>query len=167
MKDSKSRPPLRKDAPRAKLATPAHERPKLYVRLEPATYQRIVEAAEANHISVTAEAERRLEKSLEPNFASQSLEAFGAHVMAAFRMGGQLVAQDRPFNEWVKDPTAYERAVALALEALMSWHPNPLRFRDAAGNPIKVRGVTTTVSTNPADAGKLHFITPDENKSED
>src|SRR4029077_2163837 len=103
MKDSKSRPTLRKDAPRAKLATPAHERPKLYVRLEPATYQRIVEAAEDNHISVPAEAERRLEKSLEPTFASQSLEAFGAYVMASFRMGGQLVAQDRPFNEWVKD----------------------------------------------------------------
>lgn len=165
MKDSrKNRPPLRKDAPRAKLATPAHERPKVYVRLEPATYQKIVEAANANRISVTAEAERRLEKSFEPHFATHSLEAFGSLVMSAFRMGGQLVAQDRPYEEWIKDDlAAFDRGAALAVEALLSWRPKPLR--DAAGKPIKVLGVSTTVSFNPADEGKL-FITP-ERKGED
>ena len=158
LKNSKSsRPSPRKDASRAKLTTPARERPKVSVQLEPTIYKNLLDAAEANRISVTAEAERRLEKSFEPRFATYSLESYGAHVMAAFRMGGQMAAPDRPYEEWIKDEAAFDRAVALAVEALLSWRPKPLR--DAAGSPIKVHSVHTTVSFNPADAGKLHFIT--------
>ena len=136
------------------------ERRMIGTRVMPEVYDQLAAAARDHRMTLSEEVARRLEKSFEPNFASQSLEAFGSHVMTAFRMGGQLVAQDRPFNEWVKDPVAYERAVALAIEALMSWRPNPFRFRDAAGNPIKVLGVSTTVSANPADAGKLRFHHP-------
>ena len=74
------------------------------------------------------------------------------------------VAGDRPIEEWVKDrEVAFDRAVALAVEALLSWRPKPLQ--DAAGNPIKVLGVNTTVSFNPADGGKLTLTTP-KNESE-
>ena len=79
-------------------------------------------------------------------------------------MGGQLAAPDRPFEEWKDNPAAIRRAVALGVEAMMSWFQQ--HFRDAAGNPIKVRGISTTVNFDPAEAGQLAFITT-ETKRED
>jgi hypothetical protein len=164
----KSSPSPRRDAPRAKLATPARQRPKVSFKVEPALYKQLLEAAEANRMSVSAEAERRLEKSYGPNFDSQSDEAWGSYVIGAFNMGGQLAAgRDRPRKEWIKDPVICEQAAALAIQALLSWLPKPLcDLRDAAGNPIRVLGARITMSTNPADEGKLTFTTPEENKDE-
>ena len=106
MKDrKKSRSPSPRKTERYRIGTPARERVTVSTKLEPATYQRLIEAASASHNSISTEVEQRLEKSLEPHFANYSLESFGAHVMAAFRMGGQLVAQDRPFEEWVRRKT--------------------------------------------------------------
>jgi hypothetical protein len=169
MKDSTKGRPSSHKAHRARGVTPARQRPTIAVRLEPTSYEKIVALADAAHISVTAQTERMLEKALEPNFAGYSLEAYGAHVMAAFRMGGQLAAgRDRPYEDWIKDPAVCEPAAALAIRALLSWLPKPLcDLRDAAGNPIGVLGARIALSANPADAGKLHFITPDENKNED
>jgi len=128
MKDGKkNRPPLpspRKTG-RYRIGTPARERVTVSTKLEQAIYLKLTEAASANRQSISTEVERRLEQSLEPRFANYSLEAFGAHVMAAFRSGGQMAAQDRPYEEWIKDPAAFDRATAHAIEALLSWHPKP------------------------------------------
>jgi hypothetical protein len=140
------------------------ERTMVATRLDPGIYRQLVAAAEANRNSLSAEAERRIEKSFGPTQVSSFYESYGALVMTAFDMGGRLAAgPERPLEEWIKDPAICERAVSLAIQALLSWLPKPLcDLHDAAGNPIKVLSARTTLSANPADEGRLVFTTPDE-----
>ena len=52
---------------------PPGDRPSIHVRVEPAVYQKLLAAAEADRMSVSAVAERQLEKSLEPVWEEASV----------------------------------------------------------------------------------------------
>ena len=121
------RPTPRRDAPRAKLATPARERPKVSVRLEPGTYENLLKAAEAARVSVTAEAERRLEKSFEPDPEDPTniLRDFARHIMRAFEIGGWSDTPSLTAEEWLKDPQCYHGGMVHAFEAMLTRHPDP------------------------------------------
>jgi hypothetical protein len=145
------------------------ERKMIGTRVAPEVYEQLAAAARNNRLTLSEEVARRLEKSLEPTPASSFDQAYGSLVIGAFNMGGRLAAgPERPREEWIKDPAVCERAAGLAIQALLSWLPKPLcDLHDTAGNPIRILSARIGLSANPADAGKLHFITPDENKSED
>ena len=151
------------------MPTPARQRPTIAVRLEPTSYEKIVALADAAHISVTAQTERMLEKALEPNFAGSSARSIrGARDggvsdgRSAGRRARSPVSRtdQRPGSLRTRGGPRHSGAVVLASEALCD-------LRDAAATRSGCCGARIALSANPADAGKLHFITPDENKNED
>ena len=104
------------------------KRPTIGARLQPAIYQQVIEAAEANRCSISMEIERRIEKSFTQNLPlspDHELHDLAVRVLAAFEAGGRLENPGRPVKEWIADPLSYDRAVIAAFEALMAGHPNP------------------------------------------
>ena len=99
-------------------------------RLSPELYQMLVEAAATNGRSISAEMEKRIEKSFGSSVHSnRELRDLARHVIAAFEAGGRLEDPEAPVERWIKDPLQYNRAVIRAFEALLDKHPQP-RFID-------------------------------------
>src|SRR5215831_11641181 len=128
MKAAKAQPP----APR-KRGRPAKfnvRRPTIAARLQPAIYQKVVDAAAANRNSISTEIERRIEKSFEDRMNPDGeLRDLAVHVISAFEAGGRLENPELPVKRWIKDPLNYNRAMLGAFEALMARHPHP-RYTD-------------------------------------
>ena len=111
---------------------PPGDRPSIHVRVEPAVYQKLLAAAEADRMSVSAVAERQLEKSLEPVWEEASVTSVTsevAHVleplMTAFEAGLRFGNPDRPIAELLKDGFAFDRGILRAFETLLGAHPEP------------------------------------------
>ena len=117
-----------KAAKKSKPETPKRGRPAKFgerqivgARLAPETYQQLVAAAAVNHTSISAEIERRIEKSFEDNPAKPDNDLMH-RVMEAF---GARWIDIRPAEEWMKDPTAYSNGVIRAFEVMLAHHPEP------------------------------------------
>jgi hypothetical protein len=105
-------------------------RPTIAARLQPAIYQRVVDAAAANRNSISTEIERRIEKSFEDQMNPDGeLHDLAVRVITAFEAGGRLEDPDRPVKQWINEPLNYNRAMLGAFEALMARHPHP-RYTD-------------------------------------
>ena len=61
-------------------------------RLAPGLYQALVNASAANRSSISAEVERRLERSFkrDPAHMDDALQELGRHILASFEAGGRL-----------------------------------------------------------------------------
>jgi hypothetical protein len=145
--EKKVRPSLRRDAPRAKLTTPARDRPKVSVRLEPQTYQRLLDSAEANRVSITAQAERWIEQASAPAVWEEASVTEMSEVApvidplkAPFEAGVRFGNPDRPVMELLRDGYAFDRGFIRAFEALLGAHPEP-RWADIIHLMTEIHGV--------------------------
>jgi hypothetical protein len=109
---------------------PPGDRPSVHVRVEPAVYQKLVAAAETNRMSVSAVAERQLEKSLEAVWEDASVTYEGAHALdqpmsAAFEAGLRFGNPEQPIAELLRDGAAFDRGIIRVVGALLDAHPEP------------------------------------------
>jgi len=73
----------------------------------------LVNASAANRTSMSAEIERRLERSFkrDPAHMDDALQELGRHILAAFEAGGRLENPELPAKEWMKNSVSYNRAI--------------------------------------------------------
>jgi hypothetical protein len=109
---------------------PPGDRPSIHVRVEPAVYQKLVATAEADRMSVSAVAERQLEKSLESVWEEASVTELVSHPLgppmsAAFEAGLRFGNPEQPITELLKDGLAFDRGIIRVVGALLDAHPEP------------------------------------------
>ena len=90
-------------------------------RLPPETYQRLVEASAANRTSISAEIEKRIERSFEDD-ATNPGNKLVRLAMKAFEGAWQWKSPD---EDWMGDPLGYDGGVIRACEVLLAQHPKP------------------------------------------
>ena len=97
-------------------------------RLAPGLYQALVNASAANRTSMSAEIERRLERSFkrDPAHMDDALQELGRHILASFEAGGRLENPELPAKEWMKNSASYNRAIVRGFEAMLDKHPKPV-----------------------------------------
>ena len=125
-----------KDAKKSTAGAPRRRRPPKYggdrqiigARLAPGLYQALVNASAANRTSISAEVERRLERSFkrDPAHMEDALQELGRHILASFEAGGRLENPELPAKEWMKNSVSYNRAIMRAFEAMLDKHPKPI-----------------------------------------
>jgi hypothetical protein len=96
--------------------------------LAPGLHQALVNASAANRTSMSAEIERRLERSFkrDPAHMDDALQELGRHILAAFEAGGRLENPELPAKELMKNSVSYNRAIMRGFEAMLDKHPKPI-----------------------------------------